>query len=56
MTDEELKAEVEKKAQERIARCGERIQEILEEENCSLTAEMLIRANQVIPNIIIVSK
>jgi len=56
MTDEELKAEVEKKAQERISRCGERIKAVLAEENCMLKAEFLLREDGVFPNIMIVSK
>lgn len=56
LTDAEMQAALEKKKQERIERCGKRIQAILAEENCNLTAEVILRTNQVIPNIIIVSK
>lgn len=56
LSDAEMTAALEKKKQERIVRCGERITAILDEEKCELTAEVLLRSGQVIPQVIIVSK
>ncbi len=56
LTDKEMAEALEKKKQERVTRCGERIKTILTEENCDLSAEILLRANQVIPQVIIVAK
>lgn len=56
LTDAEMQEALEKKKQERILRCGEKIRVALEEENCDLTAETLLRNNQVLQNIIIVAK
>lgn len=56
LSDAEMTAALEKKKQERIVRCGERITAILDEEKCELTAEVLLRSGQVIPQVIIVAK
>jgi len=45
---------LEKDRQERITRCGARIQKVLEEEGCALDASILLRNGQVIPQISVV--
>ena len=46
---------LEKERQERITRCGARIQKILEEEKCTLDASILLRNGQVIPQINVIA-
>lgn len=51
----DLKVLIEQERKERIERCGKRLQQLLEEEKCTLEVAMLVTMRGNIPQITVVS-